>query len=275
MNNRRVQRILVVALFAATLTAGCGRASDSGTAQSIYLADQGSGSVLLSTDGAHSFAPLVDGLDGPYAVAVSNGEVFIVEQHADRVLKVSAEGGTPEPVASDLDLPIGLAASDENLYVSDFRGVFEIPLSGGMPRPLEGIEGASALTVEGDDLYAVVDGSVVRLPLSGEEMPSFVVHGIDSANAIDVADGTVYLTVYQDEGKVVSVPTTGGTVMTVADGLTSPNAVAVSGDKLMITDFGGTGDKNGRVLEVPTSGGQAQVVTEGLEFPSGLTVANN
>ncbi|MFF0284099.1 hypothetical protein ACFYSW_27710 [Rhodococcus aetherivorans] len=82
-----------------------------------------------------------------------------------------------------------------------------------------------------------------------------------------VSGNTLYVSEGTDPGRVVSVPTTGGTPTVVATGLTYPYGMALSGSTLYIAE-----NSPGAVISIPTTGGTRTTVVTGLNRPYGIAV---
>jgi large repetitive protein len=227
-------------------------------AGAVQLTDN-SGNVLASTllyglgqapalaygSGTQSTVP-AGGLNLPWGVAVDGaGDVFIADNHNNRVVKVSANGGAQTIPASGLNNPQGVAVDGAgDVFIADFYNyrVVELPWTGSG--------------------Y----GAQITLPTNGLSCPEGV--AVDGTGDVFIAD---YF-----NNRVVELPWTGsgyGAQVTVpASGLSYPVGVAVDGkDNVFITDSG-----NNRVVELSWTGSgygaQTTLPTSGLNWPEGLAL---
>jgi WD40 repeat protein len=83
----------------------------------VVATEYGTGDVVrFSTADPESRTTLASGIDGPAGLAARGGELYVSENHAGRILKLSQDGGT-EVLAEDLAGPEGLAIAGGLLYV--------------------------------------------------------------------------------------------------------------------------------------------------------------
>ena len=249
-----------------------------GTGQGPAIAFQGSQTTVLAS-----------GLNDPWGAAVdAAGNVFIADNHNNRVVEVSANGGTQITLpVNGLNNPQGVAVDGAgDLFIADFYNsrVVELPWTGSgygaqTTLPTNGLNCPEGVAVDGKGDVFIADyfnARVVELPWTGS---GYGTQTTVSANGLSYPKGVAVDTAgdifIADSGnnRVVEVPLTGsgyGTQTTVpANGLNNPQGVAVdaAGD-VYITDTA-----NDRVVEVPAnSGAQITVPANGVSWPVGVAV---
>lgn len=86
-------------------------------------------SPALEVPAGYKAAILARGLRGPRNLAVApDGGILVVLQKAGSVVRLGESG--PEPVASGLDEPFGIAFQDGILHIADLQGVWRIEANG-------------------------------------------------------------------------------------------------------------------------------------------------
>jgi sugar lactone lactonase YvrE len=114
------------------------------------------------------------GFASPINAVRFRGDLVVIdlgtEAGAARVLRLGAGGRTVLADASDdITLPVGLAATDESLFVSDWAAgvVWQLAASGSVlstPRPVaHGLKGPKGMAVDRDGSLLVVEGNAGRL----------------------------------------------------------------------------------------------------------------
>jgi sugar lactone lactonase YvrE len=109
----------------------------------VVATEYGTGEVVrFSADDPQGRTTLASGLDGPAGLAALGGELYLSENHAGRILKLSPDG-TTEVLAEDLAGPEGLAIADGLLYVVEAGAgrLISIDLETGVVTPVaDGLE---------------------------------------------------------------------------------------------------------------------------------------
>jgi sugar lactone lactonase YvrE len=109
----------------------------------VVATEYGTGEVVrFSTADPEVRTTLASGIDGPAGLAAQGGDLYVSENHAGRILKLSPDG-TTEVVAGDLAGPEGLAIAGGLLYVVEAGAgrLVSIDLAtGAMVRVAEGLE---------------------------------------------------------------------------------------------------------------------------------------
>jgi sugar lactone lactonase YvrE len=83
----------------------------------VVATEYGTGEVVrFSTADPEGRTTLASGIDGPAGLASQGGDLYVSENHAGRILKLTPNGAT-EVLAEDLAGPEGLAIADGLLYV--------------------------------------------------------------------------------------------------------------------------------------------------------------
>ena len=115
-----------------------------------------------------------------------------------------------------------------------------VPVSGGPVTTLATVDAdVTALTLDTQYLYFVVDDALTRLPLGGGAT-SVVANGFTGTIALKVDSGNVYATIDRGNnptGSVVRVPVTGGTPTVLASSQWDPYGLAVDGNCVYWADM--------------------------------------
>ena len=125
----------------------------------------------------------------------------------------------------------------------------------------------------------VAGGEVMSVPEAGGT-PTIIATNQDFPWAIAVDDSNVYWTNYDNgygpsaggsttSGTVMKVPLTGGTPVTLAQGLQNPWGIALDATNVYFSNAGG-----GTIKSVPIAGGNVTVLASGLLQPEGIAVQN-
>lgn len=131
------------------------------------------------------------------------------------------------------------------------------------------------ITVKGSEVF-FSDGRIMKVPITGG--PITVLWG---ATTDLIACGNCLLSITIDATNIYwidtcnstlnTIPVNGGSVTTLASGLSSPNDLAVTPDAAFWTEPG-TVPETGSIRKVPLAGGSASTVVGGLFAPSALVV---
>ncbi len=150
----------------------------------VVATEYGTGEVVrFSTADPESRTTLASGLDGPAGLAADDGELYVSEFHAGRILKLTPDGGV-EVVAEGLAGPEGLAIADGLLYVVEALAgrLISIELETGVvTRVAEGLEThvPATGTFPGTMLFngVAIDGD--RAYVSGDKINAIYVVTLD------------------------------------------------------------------------------------------------
>lgn len=244
--------------------------------------------LAAASAGILTLATVLVGMEPAAAAAeISPPDTLFIasQENGGTVVSMPTIGGATTTLVTGMqEVPIGLAVSDDTLYVADRTTVRSVPTTGGTPTTvitgLNDPNGANGVAVAGNTLYIPKGTSVVSVPTSGGTLttlatilasPPYEAYGAVPMTVAVVGD-TVYFTVQGygvgDTGTVRSVPITGGTPTTLVAGLANPFGLAVSGDTLYFSEPG-----RQRVSSVPITGGTPTTLVTDLHFPIGLAVS--
>lgn len=222
-----MRAVVPLLAVAALMTAGCGSGSSSSSASAggrDAAADTASpgGDGGASPDaeaGASSATTIADQQDKPYAIAIDATNLYWVTASSDgmsgTVVEAPLGGGPPVTLASGLSSPVGVAVDDTNVYVlhSQFR-IDAVPKAGGSVSTVANVDGSfefSDLVLDGSNLYWIE--LVTR--------------------------------------SVMTVPTTGGTAVTLASQIAeTPSAIAVDDANVYVAAYS-PGASAGEILAIP------------------------
>ena len=159
-------------------------------------------------------------------------------------------GGTPVRVAAlpADSVPNGLAQAGQNLYVTDSSTgeIWRIPLCGTPSVWLKAPElaapagkfGANGARIHDGTLWVTnfYQGTLMRIPLATRQL-HVVATGLGGADDLAVVGNDVLVAANPDNlVELVHQDDTHSVVLTKADGLENPTAVAVRGDTVYVTD---------------------------------------
>lgn len=226
---------------------------------------------------------LASGLDSPYALFVSGGEAFFSTPDptaaTGTIFAVAVSGGAPRTVVSGSGAASWLATDGTSAYFpTSFGGtgasIERAPLAGGTAQLAAQAAGAltpGGLVVSGGWLYFAASGAgggIYRAQPTGggaealdQESASF--------SGIALAGGRLWVTDdVPTQGRIVSVPMTGGAARVDATGIDHPKHVATDGQWVYFTSYG----PGGSVQAVSALDGTVRSLAEGLAYPWDLTV---
>jgi hypothetical protein len=206
-------------------------------ATALYWVNGGDGSA----DGTVMKVPLDGGSPVVLASGQSKGTVSIALDATHvywgtggGIMVMGLAGGTPQLIVS-AGSPTIFAVDATSVYWAgqDLSGVWKSPLDGGAAvilAPGTGIAG----TLLGTSVYVLLGQDVVRVPVDGGAPVTIASSKAPARIAVDSTGvyWTDWLFVYVDggpdsDGRVMSVPSAGGTPTTLADALAGPGAIAV------------------------------------------------
>lgn len=222
------------------------------------------------------------------------------------LVRLPLAGGAPSTLATHRStLFDGLALNDTAVYwpnvieldggpmTARVCGFLGRPLSGGPPFEvaLGGDAGACAtefygLAADESRLYWIAtqeDGgasyAILSMPLEGGA-PATLAESRATPSALVVRAGTLYWLEPSGpgkklDGKVMSVPTTGGTAVTLSSHVSPnslPGALVVDDTTVYWTDWDGPSETKGRILEVPLTGGTPSTLLEAEELAPAIAV---
>ena len=259
----------------------------------VYIANTGDSNVVeVSPGGAqqivvNSAASGEGPLQGPVAVAVdAEGDLYVVDETADKVTEVPADGGPQVTIASGLFEPTGVAvdaAGDVFIVGGD---VTEVP-PGGKPIVLDqALFAPQAIAVDnaGDVFIADSgDGRIVEVPV-GESPTPLTIFGlgvplavaVDSKGDLFIVEMVTANTPAQPTEKLIEV-TPNGEQFTLLTSLSTPDPLDVaSGTTGVAVDAAGdvyvANSGANDILELPAAGGPPTVIGSGLKAPYGVAV---
>lgn len=167
--------------------------------------------------------------------------VFIYWIEDLNLVQMAKSGGAPIVLATDMDVPIGLAADGESLYwVSEAGGrVMKVPAAGGIPVTIaEGQPGPSSIAVSGAEVFWTnfVDGTIMAAPLNGGS-PTLVTMDQPGIGHIAVDAVHVY---WIGSGGIMKAPRTGGSARVITP-VTAPFEMALDDDSVYWVQGDGSG----------------------------------
>jgi hypothetical protein len=222
--------------------------------------DAGPDASCPSSDGG--FVTLSSG-GAPYGITVSPTHLFWADL-SGKVLRMSLSDCSITELATGQSGTIGISLAGSNVYWTNNAGggfsgsVVTAPQAGGSPTTLaSGLTTPGDLTNDGTHLYWMPGSSGYLAVVSKMALGGGAVSSIGTGNygiSITTTGGLVYWTDYFAEA-VLAVPSSGGTVMTLASGLMTPYGIATDDVNIYWTDnFGGDGGAVGRVPAAPDAG---------------------
>jgi serine/threonine-protein kinase len=170
-------------------------------------------------------------------------------------------------------LTSGIASADNVFVSNNGNGTVEEITGSSMPTTIidTGLNSPTGIAIYGNDVFVANNGSSVNagyveeyslatdLPVATYATGLVGPRGIafDSAGNLYVAD--------QGNGSVVEIPTGGGSVETLATGLTAPNDVVFANGVLYATEGG-----SNQVVTIADGGAAPLVTGNGLSSPNGI-----
>ena len=198
-----------------------------------------------TTAGATVNAALVSGLTGPYAIAVSGSDLFVLEDNG-KIGEYTTSGAT-----------------------------VNASLITGLPTEL-----ANSIAVSGGDIFVTLfnfsnpnQTSVAEYTTAGALVNSSLISNLPGSLGIAVSGSELFLANYGN-GTIGEYTTSGATVnASLVSGLNSPTAIAVSGGDLFVADHSGA-----TIGEYTTAGATVNVslISTGPElYSDGLAVSSS
>jgi sugar lactone lactonase YvrE len=217
------------------------------------------------------------GQASPEAIAVdrATGSVYWTNIGDATVVELVLGVG-PRTVASNQRGPRGIAivsgrpvwTSVDSGEISTLRGGAVALVASGQSAPYD---------VAGDDaatFWVNRGGEVMRLDPTVPS-PAVVASGQDQPTAIALDAQSVYWVASGSPtgagGSVVKAPRGGGASTTLASGVRNPRGIAVSGEHVYFTSYGG-GATGPAVVRVPIAGGPQEVIASGQLKPLAVAV---
>src|SRR5260221_1484344 len=162
--------------------------------------------------------------------------------------------GTSTAIASNQNGPLGLALSASFVYFTNLGdssangSIVRVPLSGGTPVTLKaGLLQPASIVIDAASIYWGSSGpgasssAISKMPIGGGTVPTLASVQSYFSNGGIASDGvSVYWATFSAVGSVMKVPVNGGAPETIASGLPSPVSVAVTGNSVFFTSYGGT-----------------------------------
>lgn len=227
---------------------------------------------------------LATGLDGPYALGLSAGEVVFTTPDPTSLLSgsilavPSTPGGSTRTVTASIDAPAALALDATNAYVATAIGtsgvwVRRAPLAGGSATDVTQVMGTvlpTALTLAQGYAYFVAQGAVsalYRAPTS-----TGVAEVLAQANGVWsdllVLNDRVWIADASAAGSIMTVPIAGGAATTVVSSLDHPTHLATDGTWVYFTTYASAGS----IGAVRVSDGTTVTIASGLSYPLSIAV---
>jgi hypothetical protein len=255
----------------------------SGTAHAqIFVANLGDGTIgEYNLDGSTVNASLISGLDKPYGIAVSGGDLFVANNGNGTIGEYNLDG-TPinASLISGLGSPTEIAVSGGDLFVVNTAGsegetIGEYTTSGvtvnaalitkgggGGGNPLGFAVSGGDLFVEnldGDEISEYnIDGTLMLIKTS-------LIPGLSNPLEITVSGNDLFV---QSSGKIGEYTTSGGTINATLVSAVEGTSIAVSGGGLFVAH-----DNTGTIIEYTTSGALVNAaLVSGLDGPLGIAV---
>jgi hypothetical protein len=265
-----------------------------GSGSQIFVANQGpltgtigNGTIgVYTTSGATVNSALVSGLDLPFGIALSGGNLFVagakfISPGNWTIGKYNAttRATVNSALVSGLATPTGLALSEGNLFVSQLGGVGEYTTSGATVNSalVSGLFAPNGIAVSGGKLF-VADTNTFTIgvynAITGATVNSALVSGVIGVFGIAVSGNNLF--VVNDDRIGVYNATTGAPINPAfISGLDGPAYLALSGGSLFVTSIGSFPFLNGTIGEYNATTGAPvnSTLISGLDQPAGIVVA--
>ncbi len=221
-----------------------------GTETTVASGVSGSGGLSLATDPNNLYA------------AYSSGAI----------VEFPFDGGAPATLAVSRGSPVYFAVGPTTAAWSNdyFDELDTVSLAGGTMATLSTNDVGAPVAVDSANAYfgQYQPAALVALPLDGGAAVSLApavlaALVVDSQYAYWTEGGTGVA-----DGSIQRVPLTGGSALTIASGLVSPNSLAIDATNVYWVDA----DQGGSVESAPIGGGTARVLAAGLGGLYGLVV---
>jgi hypothetical protein len=260
------------------------------TRAQIFVANFGAGTIgEYTTSGATVNAALISGLNGPFGIAVSGGNLFVTSLNT--IGEYTTSGATVNSaLVSGLNFfPEGIAVSGGNLFVtvsdveSETSHIGKYTTSGATVNAalISGLPPSFDIAVSGDKLFVVEGNTIAEYTTSGATVNPALVSGLgDGAGGIAVSGGNLFVTNFSFNSQLSTIGeyTTSGTTVNAAlvSGLSSAGEIAVSGGNLFVTNFNSFPPNTGTISEYDATTGATinSALVSGLNEPAGIAVVS-
>ncbi|MCF6306577.1 MAG: T9SS type A sorting domain-containing protein [Flavobacteriaceae bacterium] len=247
------------------------------------------GVLLFISLNIHSQATdFVTGLNQPQDLLVYEGELYISERNANRIIKldISVPDPIPEVVLSVVQ-PWGLAIDGTELYFSQVQGInkiSKIDLSDPNPTPIvivENVSSAFDLEMYGNELYIAQFGldRIIKIDISIPNPPIVeVINGIETPYALELVEDDLFIATYVED-KVLKTDLTDPNpiAVNVISNLLLPRGLIHRGYELYIAEAGQSiGQDRISKIDMRNSNPVRETVVSGLYNPTqGLEIFND
>jgi sugar lactone lactonase YvrE len=218
---------------------------------------------------------LNSGLSNPYALAFdASGNLYVSNQSANTILKVTGSGSVSTFVSSGLSGPSGIAFdASGNLYVANYNGGFsstikKITSDGTVSAFASSFSGTLGIAFDASgNLYIANRGtnSISKIT-SGGSASTFVSSSLNrpASLAFD-ASGNLYVS-NRAANSIVKITSSGSTSTFVSSGLNAPQGLAFDASgNLYVANNG-----NSTISKVTGAGTVSTYISSGLSSPQGL-----
>jgi len=256
----------------------------------IYVVEAGNFRIgEYTTSGATMNAALVTGFNFPDGIAVSGGNLWVLDDFAGRIGEYNATTGAVvnASVVSGLIAPVGFALSGSNLFVvnagtraSNFTdgSIGEYTTSGATVNAslVSGLNSPEDIAVSGSNLFVTNSGGGTigeYNATTGATVNAALITGLATPRGIAVSGGNLFVS-NRDSGSIGEYTTSGATVnAALVTGISSPWGIAVSGSKLFVVSQADVNIGPGSIEEYTTSGATVNAaLVSGLYNPNVIAV---
>jgi hypothetical protein len=214
----------------------------------------------------------------PYGIAVDSQNVYWTDGNDGIVWRSPVDGGAKVQLASGSvnELRAVVIDSGRVYWGDDARGIFSVSTDGGAPVTVASTRYSNTecqLAFDGARVYWPAypgQDTVQASPLSGGPIATLgmVPSNLGDTSAIAVDSNNAYFNM-SIAGKVLSVPLSGGAVMTLSSSAGSPQAIVVDRGRAFWADAQGT------IRSVPVDGGAEILHASGQGGPWDLVLDDN
>lgn len=188
-------------------------------------------------------------------------------------------------IATGLYFPWALTSDGSYLYFSEtgrlnMDTLKKVPISGGnITTLIDSLQfSPGSILFNNNWIYWTSSNGgdcINKIPALGGIAPSTVTCGSDLRG--NLITDNVYLYSHGTQAfpptKIWKINISGGSLITIADGLIAPRGISIDGDYIYFTEQG-TGNQNGTVKKVPLVGGTIVTLVSGLLQPAAIAVKN-
>ena len=230
----------------------------------------------------------VTGLSQPQDLLVYEGELYISERNANRIIKVDLSESDPIPVVVLTAVqPWGLAIDGTELYFSQVQGlnkISKIDLSDPNSTPTVVIENVSSvfdIEIYENELYIAQFGldRIIKVDISISNPPIVeVVNGIETPYALELVGDDLFIATYVED-KILKIDLTNPNpiAINVISNLLLPRGLAHRGYELHIAEAGqSNGQDRISKIDMRNTNPVRETVVNGLYNPTqGLEIYND